>query len=78
MPFVTVQLTREGTEPGADRTTPEQKAAIFHGISQVLLDVLGKPHDWTWVVIQEVEPDDWGWGGMPVLEYRKQLAAKPD
>lgn len=76
MPFVTVQLTREGTEPGADRTTPEQKAAIFQGISQVLLDVLGKPHEWTWVVIQEVDPEDWGWGGMPVLEYRKQRAAK--
>jgi 4-oxalocrotonate tautomerase len=78
MPFVTVQMTREGTEPGADHTTPEQKAAIFHGISQVLLDVLGKPHDWTWVVIQEVEPDNWGWGGMPILEYRKQFAAKSD
>lgn len=78
MAFVTVQLTREGTEPGTDRTTPEQKAAIFHGISQVLLDVLGKPHDWTWVVIQEVDTEDWGWGGMPVLEYRKQLAARAD
>jgi len=76
MPFVTVQLTREGIEPGADRTTPEQKAAIFRGISQVLLDVLGKPHDWTWVVVQEIDTADWGWGGMPVLEYRKQLAAK--
>ncbi|GAA4745611.1 4-oxalocrotonate tautomerase family protein [Sphingomonas daechungensis] len=76
MPFVTVQLTREGTEPGIDRTTPEQKAAIFHGMSQVLLDVLGKPHDWTWVVIQEVEPDDWGWGGMPVMQYRASLASK--
>jgi 4-oxalocrotonate tautomerase len=78
MPFVTVQTTREGTVPGADCTTPEQKAAIFQGISQVLKDVLGKPHEWTWVVIQEVEPEDWGWGGMPVLEYREQLAGKPD
>lgn len=74
MPFVTVQLTREGTEPGTDRMTPAQKAAIFHGMSQVLLDVLGKPPEWTWVVIQEVDTEDWGWGGKPVLEYRKQLA----
>lgn len=73
MPFVTVQLTREGTEPGTDRMTPAQKAAIFHGMSQVLLDVLGKPPEWTWVVIQEVDTEDWGWGGKPVLEYRKQL-----
>src|SRR5688500_10079560 len=76
MPFVTVQWTREGTAPGADRTTAEQKAEIFRGVSRVLQDVLGKPQDWTWVVIQEVDTEDWGWGGMPVLEYRKQLAAK--
>jgi 4-oxalocrotonate tautomerase len=74
MPFVTVQLTREGTEPGADRTTAKQKAAIFRGISQVLADVLGKPNDWTWVVVQEIDTEDWGWGGMPVLEYRRQRA----
>jgi len=76
MPFVTVQLTKEGTEPGIGHVTPEQKADIFKGISQVLYDVLGKPHEWTWVVMQEVEPEDWGWGGMPTLEYRKLLASK--
>ena len=75
MPFVTVQLTREGTEEGVDHVTAAQKAAIFQGISRVLLDVLGKPQDWTWVVIQEVDPEDWGWGGLPVLEYRKRLSA---
>ncbi len=76
MPIVTVQLTREGTEPGVDHVTPEQKAAIFKGMSEVLRDVLGKPLDWTWVVFQEVEMENWGWGGMPVAEYRKLLAAK--
>ena len=76
MPIVTVQLTREGTEPGASSITREQKAAIHKGMSQVLLDVLGKPLDWTWVVIEEVELDNWGWGGMPVAEYRKKLAEK--
>jgi 4-oxalocrotonate tautomerase len=76
MPIVTVQLTREGTEPGVDHVTPEQKAAIFKGMSQVLLDVLGKPLDWTWVVFQEVEMENWGWGGMPVAEFRKLKAAE--
>lgn len=75
MPIVTVQLTREGTAPGADRTTPEQKAAIYKGMSEVLRDVLGKPVDWTWVIIQEVDPEDWGWGGLPVMEYRRKRAA---
>ena len=74
MPIVTVQLTKEGTAPGADRTTPEQKAAIYKGMAEVLRDVLGKPVDWTWVIIQEVELEDWGWGGLPVLEYRKRKA----
>jgi 4-oxalocrotonate tautomerase len=74
--MVTVQVTREGTKPGVDQVTPEEKAAIYKGISQVLFDVLGKPPEWTWVVFQEVELEDWGWGGMPVADYRKQLTGK--
>ncbi len=76
MPIITVQVTKEGTEPGVDHVTAEQKAAIYKGMSQVLYDVLGKPPEWTWVIFQEVEMEDWGWGGLPVLEYRKLLAAK--
>jgi 4-oxalocrotonate tautomerase len=76
MPIVTVQVTKEGTEPGVDHVTPEQKAAIYQGMSQVLYDVLGKAPELTWVIFQEVEMEDWGWGGVPVLEYRKRLAAK--
>ena len=78
MPIVTVQLTREGTEPGVEHVTAEQKAAIYKGMSQVLLDVLGKPFEWTWVVFQEVEMENWGWGGMPVAEYRKLLARRSE
>ena len=73
MPFVSIQLTREGTEPGIDHVTAEQKAAI--GVSQVLFDVLKKPPEWTWVVFQEAEMENWGWGGMPVAEHRKRLQA---
>ncbi|MDQ0252306.1 4-oxalocrotonate tautomerase [Sphingomonas kyeonggiensis] len=76
MPIVTVQLTREGSTPDTDRLTPEEKAAIHKGMSQVLLDVLGKPLEWTWVVIEEVDVENWGWGGLPVLEYRAKLAGK--
>lgn len=76
MPIVTVQLTKEGTSPDADRLTHEQKAAIHKGMSEVLLNVLGKSLDWTWVIIQEVELDDWGWGGLPVLEYRRKMAVE--
>jgi 4-oxalocrotonate tautomerase len=76
MPIITVQVTKEGTEPGVDHVTAEQKAAIYQGMSQVLYNVLGKAPELTWVIFQEVEMEDWGWGGVPVLEYRKRLAAK--
>jgi 4-oxalocrotonate tautomerase len=72
MPFVTVQLTREGTEPGVDQVTAEQKAAVIEGISEVILKSLGKPLDRTWVVIDEVPLENWGQGGLPVAEFRKR------
>jgi 4-oxalocrotonate tautomerase len=75
MPIVTVQMTREGTEPGADRVTAEQKAALIGGISELVLEVLGKPLDRTWVVIDEVALDNWGQGGLPIAEYRKRNAS---
>ena len=74
MPIVTIQVTREGTVPGAVSVTPEQKAALIKGASQLLLDVLQKPLEATFVVIEEVDLENWGWGGLPVREYRKKLA----
>jgi 4-oxalocrotonate tautomerase len=72
MPIVTVQITREGTKPGVNAVTAEEKAALIKGVSEVLLDVLNKPLDSTFVVIEEVETDNWGWGGLPVLEFRRR------
>ena len=31
----------------------------------------------TFVVIEEVETENWGWGGLPVAEYWKKLAKAP-
>jgi 4-oxalocrotonate tautomerase len=76
MPIVTIQVTREGNTPGTDRITAEEKAKLIHGASHLLLDVLNKPLEATFVVIEEVELENWGWGGLPVPEYRKQRAAK--
>jgi 4-oxalocrotonate tautomerase len=75
MPMVNIQVTREGSAPGRDAVTADEKARLIAGVSQLLLDVLGKPLDSTFVVIQEVELENWGWGGLPALEYRKRLAA---
>jgi len=76
MPIVTIQVTREGTKPGVASVTAEEKAALIKGASELLRDVLGKPLDATFVVIEEVELENWGWGGLPVEAFRRQRAAK--
>ncbi|HEX7909758.1 MAG TPA: 4-oxalocrotonate tautomerase family protein [Paraburkholderia sp.] len=76
MPIVTIQVTREGTQAGADSVTAQEKAQLIKGVSQLLLDVLNKPLEATFVVIEEVELENWGWGGLPVPEYRRQKALK--
>lgn len=77
MPIVTIQITCEGTTPGAASVTAEQKAALIKGASQLLLDILDKPLDDTFVIIEEVDLDNWGWGGLPVVDFRKKRAAMP-
>lgn len=65
MPYVSVQLTREGM-------TREQKAALIRGVTDLLVGVLNKNPAQTFVVIEEVDTDNWGIAGMSVTEYRKQ------
>jgi len=67
MPIITIQITREGV-------TPEQKAALIKGATDLMVDVLNKPPGLTFVVIQEVELEDWGVGGLLVAEYRRRAA----
>ncbi|NVD38160.1 4-oxalocrotonate tautomerase family protein [Ensifer sp. HO-A22] len=69
MPYVNIKITREGA-------TPEQKAALIKGVTDLLVTVLDKNPATTFVVIDEVAFEDWGVGGLPVEEYRKQLKAK--
>ncbi|MFM0322530.1 tautomerase family protein [Caballeronia glebae] len=76
MPIVTIQVTREGNQPGTNAVTAEEKKRLIEGASQLLLDVLNKPLDTTFVVIQEVEMENWGVGGLTVPEYRRQKKAK--
>lgn len=65
MPYVNIKVTREGV-------TPAQKALLIKGTTDLLVDVLGKSPSTTFVVIDEVEMEDWGIGGLPVEEFRKQ------
>jgi 4-oxalocrotonate tautomerase len=77
MPIVTIQVTREGTKPGVTSVTAEEKAALIKGASRLLLDVLDKPLEATYVIIEEVDTDNWGWGGLPTVEYRRRRSTKP-
>lgn len=64
MPYVNIQITREGA-------TAQQKAQLIEGVTSLLVRVLQKDAATTHVVIQEVELDNWGVGGLPVQEYRR-------
>jgi 4-oxalocrotonate tautomerase len=75
MPFVNIKVTREGTAADRSSVTPEEKAALIKGVSELLLNVLNKPLDSTFVVIDEVDMENWGWGGLPAAEFRKQRNA---
>ncbi len=65
MPYVNIKVTREGV-------TPEQKAELIRGVTQLLADVLGKNPTTTVVVIDEVDTDNWGIGGEPVTVRRQR------
>jgi 4-oxalocrotonate tautomerase len=69
MPFVNIQITREGA-------TAEQKAELIAGVTDLLVRVLNKNPATTFVIIDEVDTDNWGIGGKPVTLLRR-LAAKP-
>jgi len=64
MPYVNIKITREGA-------TPEQKAQLIKGATDLLVDVLGKNPATTVVVIDEVETDNWGVAGESITVRRK-------
>ncbi|MDE2595186.1 MAG: 4-oxalocrotonate tautomerase family protein [Burkholderiales bacterium] len=68
MPYVHIQITREGA-------STEQKAALIQGTTDLLVRVLNKDPATTFVVIEEVDLDNWGVGGLPVAQYRQRKAA---
>lgn len=68
MPFVNVKLTRRPL-------STEAKAKIIAGMTEVLSSVLNLKPQATYVVIEEVDSDNWGVGGesLTVLRAKKQV-----
>ena len=65
MPYVHIQITREGA-------TAEQKAELIRGATELLVQVLSKDPANTFVVIEEVDTDNWGVGGESVTTLRRR------
>ena len=70
MPYVNVRITK-------DSVTTAQKAQIVAEITATLGRVLGKRPEHTHVIIDEVEPENWGFAGVLTPEYRRRLAHAP-
>jgi 4-oxalocrotonate tautomerase len=72
VPYVNIRITREDA-------TPAQKAELIAGVTELLQRVLAKNPATTVVNIDELDFENWGIGGLPVLDYRAAQAAKePD
>lgn len=69
MPYVNIRITREGV-------TPEQKAELIQGVTDLLVRVLNKNPATTFVIIDEVDTDNWGVAGKPVTLLRREEKAQ--
>ena len=63
MPYVNIRVTKTGV-------TASQKAEIIKGVTDVLVKALGKDPERTFVVIDEVEFENWGIGGESIAARR--------
>lgn len=65
MPYVNIKVTREHGGPSA-----AQKKELMVRTTRMLQEVLGKDPATTFVIIDEVETDNWGVGYESVSERR--------
>ncbi|WP_125721672.1 2-hydroxymuconate tautomerase family protein [Pseudoalteromonas rubra] len=67
MPYIHIQITDEGV-------TNAQKQSLIKGATQLMVDVLGKNPQTTFVFIDEVPTDNWGIGFEQVTALRQRQA----
>lgn len=65
MPYINVKITKDGA-------TVEQKKRIVEEMTRTLVSVLGKKPEHIHIVIDEIEPENWGFAGMLTTEFRKK------
>ena len=67
MPLVTITLAKR--EPA---TSPEKKAELITRVTDLLVETLGKRAEDVVVLIEELDPDNWGQGGVTASEIRRR------
>lgn len=67
MPFINIKITKEEGKV----VSVEQKKALIDGVSNLLVDVLGKNKANIVVIIDEIDPDNYGLGGKTITQVRK-------
>lgn len=65
MPYINIKITDENV-------SNEQKQALIKGATQLMVDVLNKNPATTFVVIDEVNLDNWGIGYDQVTQLRNK------
>jgi 4-oxalocrotonate tautomerase len=70
MPLVTITLARRATP-----TSPEKKAELIAGVTDLLVETLDKHAEDVVVLIEELDPDNWGQGGITASELRRRRIA---
>lgn len=65
MPYVNIRITKE-------EVSNQQKQQLISGVTQLLADILGKNPATTFVIIDEVDTDNWGIAGEQVTKRRQK------
>ncbi|AFI06180.1 2-hydroxymuconate tautomerase family protein [Helicobacter cetorum] len=67
MPFINIKLVPEDGEP-----TTEQKRQLIEGVSDLMVKVLNKNKASIVVIIDEVNPNNYGFGGESIFHLRQK------
>ncbi|ELX08474.1 4-oxalocrotonate tautomerase family protein [Janthinobacterium sp. HH01] len=68
MPYVNIRVTKEGV-------TAAQKLELIEGVTDLLTRVLGRDPATTFVIIDEVETDNWGLNRESITTRRRRSKA---
>jgi len=52
-------------------TNPEEMENMMHAVRKLMSDVLGSCHETNYFIIDELNPDAWGYDGIPMTTRRR-------